>query len=181
MNRRELLLALTVPLALRYAPSRAAEVRAHLQLKRQPNWDKTCVSCIPGELFGMDGILPEKLCDTVELSFEDNKANASAIPSGTYVANIRTDRTKAWMKDDISEWRLELAGVPGGRRAIQFHYGKDAGWSRGCIIVGTNNPLVCGSSECKFSDSPLAGVKKLRDYVMQYTKASDNLVEIVIA
>jgi hypothetical protein len=169
------------PIALLYRTALAGEVRAHMRLERKPNWQVTCVRCIPGVLYGTDSGLPQRLCDTVELSFEDNAVNVSAIPAGTYRATVRRDRTKKWMIDDITEWRLELQGVPGDRRAIQFHYGKEASWSQGCIIVGSNNALACGRDDCAFSDSPRDGVRALRDYVMARLLASDDYVEVSIS
>ncbi len=84
------------------------------------------------------------------------------------------------MKDDITEWRLELDNVPGGRSAIQFHFGRDAAWSKGCIIVGANNRLVCGRDECAFSDSPRDGIRVLRDFVTSRMIVSNERVSVEI-
>jgi hypothetical protein len=180
-NRRNALLASAALLgALLTRGYAAGAVKARLRLERKSGWAKQCTNCIPGTLYGADLPVPLRLCSTVELSFESNQVDKSAIPAQRYLATVRTDRTKSWMTDELTEWRLELLDVPGNRRAIQFHYGKDAGWSKGCIIVGENNPLACGRNECSFSDTPREGMKALRDYIMDRTVASNDLIEIEI-
>jgi hypothetical protein len=176
MLRREFLITCG---ALWVAPAYAAvEPRATLRLNRQPGWDRTCVACIPGELFAGEPLGP-KLCDTVELPFEDNAVGRSAIPAGEYTARVVTARTKPWMTDELRAWRLELDDVS-NRRAIQFHFGKESSWSRGCVIVGLNNSRQCQANACRFSDSPVEGVRALRDYVMARLRKSDDRVRIVI-
>ena len=179
INRR-LVLGSTLALGLVAGASAQGVVRARLKLERRAGWQNNCVKCIPGMLYGVDSPARVKLCDTVELSFEDNSSGRSSIPAGTYTAFERTDRTKPWMKDEATEWRLELEKVPGGRSAIQFHYGKDAGWSEGCIIVGRQNELICPSNACKFSDSPRDGVIALRDYVRSRLLSGSDRVQIEI-
>lgn len=80
---------------------------------------------------------PTPICDVIERPWAGNAANVSSVPKGVYAARVRTDATKSWMIATPSRaWRIEIAGVPGGRSAIQFHYGTDASWSQGCFIVG---------------------------------------------
>ena len=180
MNRREFVITALALISVGTIPAIAqADVRSKLRLKRKGNWDKTCVNCIPGELFGLDNGVQEKLCDTFELSFEENHVNKSAIPPGVYPAFLRTDRSKTWMNSKVRAWRLELENVD-NRRAIQFHYGKDVSWSKGCIIVGQNIDNVCAADQCAFSDSPTSGMQRLIDYVEPKLLASNHRVQIEI-
>ena len=109
-----------------------------------------CVApCIRGSIYDVSDqdwtldttILPllkarTPICDVIERPWVDNQANISSIPRGIYPAAIRTDVAKPWMTNENRWWRLELSG-PGKRSAIQFHYGSDVAWSKGCFIVGS--------------------------------------------
>lgn len=174
--------------------ARAEEV--HLLLVRDADYAGRCTRCIPGRLYGIPaGVDPdgaqwqawalEPIADTLELGYEDNAPHRSSIPTGTYAAFVRTEATKKWMRDSDGKvlvdraWRLELKDVPGGRTFIQFHYGKDAGWSEGCIILGKNASSVC-QDECVFSDSPESAVAALRRYVMSRAKSSADPITVRI-
>lgn len=64
---------------------------------------------------------------TVELPFNNNISCISSIPSGTYAATLRYDKS--------DKWRIELKDVP-ERSGIQIHVGN---WTReiqGCVLVG---------------------------------------------
>jgi hypothetical protein len=182
MQRRQVLTKLGLAfLGARWATARAgntADVRAHIKVVRKPGWDKQCLACIPGELFGTSEAVSIKLCDTIELSYENN-GQRSSVPGGIYLAHVRTDKTKNWM-DDLTAWRLELEHVPDHRTNIQFHYGKDAKWSTGCILLGLQGAPMC-AGDCKFSDSPRIAVQQVKDYVPARLLKSDDrvLVEIV--
>ena len=175
--------------------AKGADLR--LLLVRDASYKEKCTSCIPGRVFGVpEGVeitsaewlewALDPISDTIELGYEENEIEGSSIPTGVYSAVIRTDPTKEWMKATNGEtnldraWRLELKDVPGGRTRIQFHFGKDVGWSTGCIIVGRNASAVC-QEDCRFSDSPEAGVRRLREYVEGHLVSSDDeiLVRIV--
>lgn len=95
-----------------------------------------------------------------ELPYELNAKNASCVPAGTYSASIKVNKTKPWMTNENRTWRLELNGTK-PRSAIQFHYGKDFNWSRGCVILTGTDDLVCKEG----SDSPEEAVAALRAYV----------------
>ncbi len=120
-----------------------------------------------------------------ELPYEDNAQGASAIPAGTYTAKVRTDETKNWMKGKPHRaWRLELdmahrSGVE--RSAIQFHYGEDQSWSKGCVILtgsAPSRPLVCMEEDA--ADSPDEAVAAVRIYVEKTLVKSDDRVVVRI-
>jgi hypothetical protein len=181
--------------------SRAQGLAVRLLLLRNGDYVNRCVECIPGKLYGVpDGIdldsaegvtaLLTPICDTIELSYEENRENASSVPARTYEAFVVTKATKRWMwtggNIDAGNvildraWRLELKDVPNHRTAIQFHYGKDVGWSRGCIIVGTSPANTC-HDDCVHTDSPAAAVQALREYVESKMIASNTPIQIRIA
>lgn len=167
-----------------------------LLVVRDADYARRCTQCIPGRLYGVppgtdvDGApwlswALEPIADTIELGYEENTPNRSSIPTGEYTAVIRTDPTKSWMKTvdgkvrpDMA-WRLELENVPGGRTAIQFHYGKDVSWSAGCIILGRNAGGVC-QDDCRFSDSPENSVARLREYVEDRIRSSSDTISVRI-
>jgi Family of unknown function (DUF5675) len=172
--------------------TRAEAIKAQLLVVRRSGWQNQCVNCIPGKIYGVPLMVAldtapmrlgefTALADTVELSYEDNALGRSSIPVGAYTAKVRTDATKKWMwssgtlgKGSVllnRAWRVELDDVPGGRTEIQFHHGKDASWSKGCIILGVNAPEVCQDS-CVFSDSSQDAVTRVREYIEAATHSS---------
>jgi hypothetical protein len=174
---------------------------ARLLVIRNIDYLNRCTRCIPGTLYGVPlgidlataELLPAlltRITDVIEPSYEDNMPGLSSIPVGTYPATVRADGTKKWMwtggavnQGDLildRAWRLQLSGVPDNRSAIQFHYGKDASWSAGCIIVGQQPANQC-VDECKFADSPAAGVRAMREYVEGALLSSDGQITIRIA
>ena len=81
-------------------------------------------------------------------------------------------------------WRLEL-DVPriNGvlRTAIQFHYGKDKSWSRGCVILtggAPSSPLVCKAEDG--ADSPDEAVAAVKAYVEKTVAKSDDRIMVRI-
>tara|TARA_R110002020_G_scaffold4135_1_gene18528 strand:+ start:1465 stop:1950 length:486 start_codon:yes stop_codon:yes gene_type:complete len=80
-----------------------------------------------GELF-LNG---EKMCDTLELPYRDNKRSISCIPAGKYKARLRYPR-ESGSRDYL---HILVQDVP-DRDYILFHRGNTAKDSRGCILVG---------------------------------------------
>ncbi len=62
-------------------------------------------------------------------------------------------------------WRLELGGTaPKGN--IQFHYGKDASWSTGCIVIGNKLAQCPAKGPCVLPDSQIfSALRGLLNYV----------------
>ena len=80
-----------------------------------------------GELF-LNG---ERLCDTLENPWLDNKRNISCIPEGEYPVRIRLPRESA-TRDYI---HLLVKDVK-DRDYILFHIGNTAKDTSGCVLVG---------------------------------------------
>ena len=80
-----------------------------------------------GELF-LNG---EKICDTLENSWQDNQRNISCIPEGVYPVRLRLPRESA-TRDYL---HLLVQEVP-NRDWILFHRGNTAKDTSGCILVG---------------------------------------------
>ena len=64
---------------------------------------------------------------TVELPFINNISCISSIPSGTYAAKLRYDKS--------DKWRIQLQDVP-ERSGIQIHVGNWPQQIQGCVLVG---------------------------------------------
>jgi hypothetical protein len=94
-----------------------------------------------GELF-LNG---ERMCDTLENSWQDNQRNISCIPEGVYPVRLRLPRESA-TRDYI---HLLVQEVP-NRDWILFHRGNTAKDTSGCILVGL------GSQQDFVSNSVLA-------------------------
>ena len=82
---------------------------------------------ILGELF----INGERICDTLENSWQDNQRNISCIPEGVYPVRLRLPRESA-SRDYL---HLLVQEVP-NRDWILFHRGNTAKDTSGCILVG---------------------------------------------
>ena len=80
-----------------------------------------------GELF-LNG---ERICDTLENSWQDNQRNISCIPEGVYKVRLRLARESA-SRDYL---HLLVQEVP-NRDWILFHRGNTAKDTSGCILVG---------------------------------------------
>ena len=80
-----------------------------------------------GELF----INGERICDTLENSWQDNQRNISCIPEGVYPVRLRLPRESA-SRDYL---HLLVQEVP-YRDWILFHRGNTAKDTSGCILVG---------------------------------------------
>ena len=80
-----------------------------------------------GELF-LNG---ERICDTLENSWQDNQRNISCIPEGEYPVRLRLARESA-SRDYL---HLLVQEVP-NRDFILFHRGNTAKDTSGCILVG---------------------------------------------
>ena len=80
-----------------------------------------------GELF-LNG---ERICDTLENSWQDNQRNISCIPEGVYPVRLRLPRESA-TRDYL---HLLVQEVP-NRDWILFHRGNTAKDTSGCILVG---------------------------------------------
>jgi len=94
-----------------------------------------------GELF-LNG---ERICDTLENPYLDNKRNISCIPEGVYDVRLRLPRESA-TRDYL---HLLVQEVP-NRDWILFHRGNKAKDTSGCILVGL------GSQQDFVSNSVLA-------------------------
>ena len=161
---------------------------AQLLLVRNAQENLRCdVAVFPGKLYKVpstqelenvfSSIGLEFLSNTQELPFEDNRANYSSIPEGVYEGFIRTDESKTWMQGNLNRsWRIQLRDVP-NRSAIQFHYGKDKSWSKGCIIL-TGKPDK--GLMCKKNNSAEKAVESVRNYVESNINSSDDIVRIKI-
>jgi len=80
-----------------------------------------------GELF-LNG---ERICDTLENSWQDNQRNISCIPEGVYDVRLRLPRESA-TRDYM---HLLVKDVP-NRDYILLHIGNTAKDTSGCILVG---------------------------------------------
>ena len=80
-----------------------------------------------GELF-LNG---ERICDTLENSWQDNQRNVSCIPEGVYPVRLRLPR-ESGTRDYL---HLLVQEVP-NRDWILFHRGNTAKDTSGCILVG---------------------------------------------
>jgi len=80
-----------------------------------------------GELF----INGERICDTLENSWQDNQRNISCIPEGVYPVRLRLARESA-SRDYL---HLLVQDVP-NRDWILFHRGNYPKDTSGCILVG---------------------------------------------
>lgn len=199
-TRRELIgwgsLAVASAFVSKIALAQSGSVK--LLLVRQTGYQNACVPCIPGKIYGVPATvdlaaaeqvigLLTPIADSIELSYEEGGSVPSSIPEGTYAAGIRTDGTKRWMwsggaigtgtVDVDRAWRLELRGVP-RRSNIQFHFGKDASWSAGCIIVGHRMAQCPSKGPCRFPDSPVSAVRALRNYVQATAISSATPIQI---
>jgi len=85
---------------------------------------------VMGELF----VNGERICDTLELPWRDNKRSVSCIPAGEYKVRFRYPRESA-TRDYL---HLLIKDVP-NRDYILFHRGNTAKDSRGCVLVGFAN------------------------------------------
>jgi len=94
-----------------------------------------------GELF-LDG---ERICDTLENPYINNKRNISCIPEGVYDVRLRLPRESATR----NYVHLLVQEVP-DRDWILFHRGNTAKDTSGCILVGL------GSKQDFVSNSTLA-------------------------
>lgn len=182
-------------------PAHAQGVAVRLLMVRERGYDNKCLPCVAGRLYGVPGNIDlasaeqsigllTVIADTVELSYEPDSGRPSSIPEAIYNATVRTDSSKKWMwtggevgRGSIRQeraWRIELQNVP-RRTAIQFHYGRDANWSRGCIILG-HRPLACPTrGPCSFPDSPELAVRALRSYVEANSVASNTPILVRFA
>jgi len=94
-----------------------------------------------GELF-LNG---ERMCDTLENPWINNKKNVSCIPRGEYKVRLRLPRESA-----TRNYLHLLVEDVENRSYILFHKGNTAKDTRGCILVGL------GSQQDVVSNSTLA-------------------------
>ena len=80
-----------------------------------------------GELF-LNG---ERICDTLENSWQDNQRNISCIPEGVYPVRLRLPRESA-SRDYL---HLLVQEVP-NRDFILVHRGNFPSQTQGCLLVG---------------------------------------------
>ena len=80
-----------------------------------------------GELF-LNG---ERMCDTLENSWQDNQRNISCIPEGIYPVRLRLPRESA-----TRDYMHLLVKDVKDRDYILFHIGNTAKDTSGCILVG---------------------------------------------
>jgi len=98
---------------------------------------------VTGELYANERFI----CHTLELPWQNNASYISSIPSGSYDAHLRYDRS--------DKWRIQLDNVP-GRSAIQIHMGNYPSDIEGCVLVGdeiinSDNKLSGGTSSSAYS------------------------------
>jgi hypothetical protein len=110
-------------------------------------------NCIQGYMF----IDSEAICYTMELPWEDNQNNISAIPVGKYNGFLRYDKSDGW--------RIQLENVP-NRSGVQIHVGNYTSQIKGCILVGE------GVEDCTVSSS-----KKAYNKLKQAFYGSENPVQ----
>ena len=94
-----------------------------------------------GELFIND----ERICDTLENPWLDNKRNISCIPVGEYKVRLRLARESA-SRDYL---HLLIQDVP-NRSYVLVHIGNSPSETQGCVLVGL------GSQQDFVSNSRLA-------------------------
>ena len=80
-----------------------------------------------GELF----INGERICDTLENSWQDNQRNISCIPEGIYPVRLRLPRESA-SRDYL---HLLVQDVP-NRDWVLVHRGNFPSQTKGCVLVG---------------------------------------------
>ena len=80
-----------------------------------------------GELF----INGERICDTLENSWQDNQRNISCIPEGEYPVRLRLPRESA-SRDYL---HLLVQEVP-NREWVLVHIGNFPSQTKGCVLVG---------------------------------------------
>ena len=92
-----------------------------------------------GELF-LNG---ERICDTLENSWQDNQRNVSCIPEGVYPVRLRLPR-ESGTRDYIHLLVKEVKD----RDYILIHIGNTAKDTSGCILVGlgTQQNIVSNST-----------------------------------
>ena len=97
--------------------------KANFILEREVFTDKSII----GSLY----MNSHKICDTLELPYNNNNKNVSAIPTGLYDLCVRSgaDSTK------YKYVHLQVLEVP-NRSFILFHIGNSAKDSKGCILTG---------------------------------------------
>ncbi|MFM0420044.1 DUF5675 family protein [Paraburkholderia aromaticivorans] len=178
--------------------ARAQGGPVRLLLVREHGYENKCLPCVLGRLYGAPGSidlasaehdleLPTFIADTVELSYEPDSNHPSSIPEGTCNATVRADGTKKWMwsggkvgSGSIQQnraWSIELENVP-HRTAMRFHYGENASWSRGCIILGHQASACPTRGPGSFSDSPEPAVLAMRNYVEANSIASNTAIVV---
>ena len=94
-----------------------------------------------GELF----INGERICDTLENSWQDNQRNISCIPEGVYPVRLRLPRESA-----TRDYMHLLVKDVKDRDYILFHIGNFPRDTSGCILVGL------GSQQDAVNNSRLA-------------------------
>lgn len=187
ISRRDVLLG-TPALLCAQAVAGAAPTAVQLLVVREGREPRACGErkFTPGALYGVpaaiklqDAVPPlgmDRIAKVEELGYEGNTPQISAIPTGIYRAFIREDATKPWMTNRDRRWRIELQGVPGGRSAIQFHYGTDYSWSAGCIILTGD---VAEGLSCRSAESTSeAVVARLRAYVESAGTVSPTPIQV---
>jgi len=112
-------------------------VKINLLLIRDTFSDNSTI----GELFIND----ERICDTLENPWLDNKRNISCIPVGEYKVRLRLARESA-SRDYL---HLLIQDVP-NRSYVLVHIGNSPSETQGCVLVGL------GSQQDFVSNSRLA-------------------------
>ena len=112
-----------------------SKVKINLLLIRDTFSDNSTI----GELF----INGERICDTLENPFINNKRNISCIPEGEYKVRLRLPRESATRE----YLHLLVQDVP-NRDWILFHRGNTSKDTSGCILVGlsTKKDVVYNST-----------------------------------
>ncbi|MBP8242197.1 MAG: hypothetical protein KAX36_07455 [Thermoflexales bacterium] len=119
-----------------------------------------------GELF-VDG---KMVAHTLELPWKNNQSYVSSIPTGTYRAIVRYDKT--------DQWRFQLESVP-NRTGVQIHVGNYPTQIEGCVLVGrrVNN----SGNAVSESSAAYAALKRAFYGAENPTSSPDVVVKITVA
>lgn len=103
--------------------------------------------CIRG-VVKLEGVA---VCKTLELPFNDNKTNVSAIPAGIYKGKPHHSPSRGEV--------FKILDVP-GRTDILIHAGNTAKDTQGCVLIGQEYGELEGKTAVINSKAALADLRK---------------------